>query len=201
MNTLNLHLGCGTVYLDGWINVDIEQEGYSYLTKDRPDLMEVNKTTLDNYYKYPYDAPFDERGGDFVVADVYWDMTQVPYPWDAESVDKILCVGTLEHFYRWEAERMLAEWLRLLKPDGEVLVDVPDMIASLAMIKSANKIEEVEYAIKLIYGSQKNTFSLHKWGYTFWTLQHLMRHVGYKKVFLVDLIEHEYPMFTVRGIK
>lgn len=45
-----LHLGNGTVYLDGWINIDL----HGSLAKDRPDLVKHNLTTIENYYKYPF---------------------------------------------------------------------------------------------------------------------------------------------------
>ena len=54
MKEINLHLGCGTVYLENWINVDIYQEGYTYLANERKDLLEYNKTTIDRYYKYHF---------------------------------------------------------------------------------------------------------------------------------------------------
>ena len=48
---LKLHVGCGTVYLDGYVNLDVEVPGYSFLATERPDLLERNRTTVDRYYK------------------------------------------------------------------------------------------------------------------------------------------------------
>ena len=48
---LKLHVGCGTVYLDGYVNLDVEVPGYSFLAAERPDLMERNRTSVDRYYK------------------------------------------------------------------------------------------------------------------------------------------------------
>jgi hypothetical protein len=44
---LKLHVGCGTVYLEGYVNLDLPVEGYSFLAAERPDLLERNRTTLD----------------------------------------------------------------------------------------------------------------------------------------------------------
>lgn len=189
-----MHLGCGPVYLEGWINADIHQEGYSYLASERKDLLEYNKTTIDNYYKYPW----GKRGGDFVVVDQYLDLSRAPYLLEDNSVDKILIVGTFEHFSRGEGEVLLKEWYRILKKDGELLIDVPDLIGTFRLLENAKNTEEMDWAIRLIYGSQKNKFSFHKWGYTFDTISKLCKSIGFIGIETVDLIKHDYPMFMVK---
>ena len=153
MKEVKLHLGCGPVYLEGWINIDIYQNGYTYLAKERKDLLEYNKTTVDKYYKYL----FGKRKSDFVVVDQYFDLTQVPYPFKDNSVDKILIVETFEHFSQDEGMILLKEWYRILnKKGGEVLIDIPDLIGTFRLLENAKTIEEMNWAIRLIYGSQKN---------------------------------------------
>jgi len=198
MKEVKLHLGCGPVYLEGWINIDIYQNGYTYLAKERKDLLEYNKTTVDKYYKYL----FGKRKSDFVVVDQYFDLTQVPYPFKDNSVDKILIVETFEHFSQDEGMILLKEWYRILnKKGGEVLIDIPDLIGTFRLLENAKTIEEMNWAIRLIYGSQKNAFSFHKWGYTFKTISELCRSSGFKKIEIVDLIKHDYPTFMVKAIK
>ena len=34
---LRLHVGCGTVYLDGYVNIDVWREGFSFLASERQD--------------------------------------------------------------------------------------------------------------------------------------------------------------------
>jgi len=45
-----LHLGNGTVYLDGWINIDM----IGPLATDRPDRVKHNIKTNKNFNKYPF---------------------------------------------------------------------------------------------------------------------------------------------------
>lgn len=94
--TVRLHLGCGGVRLDGYINVDL----------------------------HPHDPsiPDDSRSG--CAADVYADMRQLELA-DA-TVDQIFTVHTLEHFTRWEASDMLRQFRRILKPGGALVVETPD---------------------------------------------------------------------------
>ncbi|MCJ7742970.1 MAG: methyltransferase domain-containing protein [Dehalococcoidales bacterium] len=197
MKGINLHLGCGPVYLEGWLNVDVCQEGYTCLASERKDLLEYNKTTIDRYYKYP----FGKRKGDFVVVDQYLDLAKTPYPFEEESVNSILAVGVFEHFSRDEGIKLLQEWYRILVAGGGVLIDIPDLAGTFRLLENAKNVEEMNWAIRLIYGSQKNPFSFHKWGYTFETLSNLCKTIGFRTVERVNLIEHDYPMLMVRAVK
>jgi hypothetical protein len=38
-----------------------------------------------------------------------------------------MAIHLFEHFYRWECERVLAEWRRLLKPRGRLVLELPDL--------------------------------------------------------------------------
>ena len=194
---VKLHLGCGPVYLEGWTNIDVYNKGYTHLSTDREDLLEYNKTDLDNYYKYTRGT----RKGDFVVADMYMDLAEIPYPFENESVDKILIVNTFEHFSQADAAKLLKEWYRVLKNGGELLIDVPDLIGTLKIVENGKDADEMNWGIRLFYGSQKNDFSFHKWGYTFETIVDLSKKTGFKKVEKINLIKHDYPMIMVKIIK
>ena len=181
MTEVKLHLGCGPVYLEGWTNIDIYNKGYTHLSTDREDLLEYNKTDLDNYYKYTRGT----RKGDFVVADMYMDLAEIPYQFENESVDKILIVNTFEHFSQADAAKLLKEWYRVLKNGGELLI---------------NHILQ-PHLQTFGEGSQKNDFSFHKWGYTFETIADLSKKTGFKKMEKINLIKHDYPMLMVKIIK
>ena len=38
---MKLHLACGDIYLDGWVNIDINDEGRSFLASEKKDLLET----------------------------------------------------------------------------------------------------------------------------------------------------------------
>lgn len=199
-----LHLGCGTVYLKGWINVDLSNK----LAVDNPDLVKHNMTTLNKYYKYPYGKPYQDIGnrpsGNDVVVDMNLDLSNVPYPIRNREVDEILAVSVLEHFSRHMASKLLREWYRILKPSGFLSIDVPDLIGTVKMFTKGSGVLSTpyqEYIISLIYGSQKNAYSFHKWGYTSQTLIYACRQAGFADAYTEHLIEHEYPMFTVKAVK
>ena len=49
------------------------------------------------------------------------------------SVDRILLVHVLEHFVRWEALDLLAQFHRLLKPGGLLIMEHPDLDGCIRM--------------------------------------------------------------------
>jgi SAM-dependent methyltransferase len=43
------------------------------------------------------------------------------------SVDEILSVHVVEHFWRWEVVDVLKEWVRVLKPGGLMVLECPNL--------------------------------------------------------------------------
>ena len=41
--------------------------------------------------------------------------------------DRVAVIHVFEHFYRWEIEKVLAEWKRVLKPGGKLIIELPCM--------------------------------------------------------------------------
>ena len=62
-------------------------------------------------------------GGDYEHLDAH-DITKLNQA--NESVDLIYASHVLEYFYREEAEKVLKEWVRVLKTGGVLRVAVPD---------------------------------------------------------------------------
>ena len=110
-----LHLGNGTVYLDGWINIDIRGK----LAKDCPELVEHNRTTIDKYYKFPFIQNKDNN-----VTDMIMDARKLDF--EDNSIDEILCVNLIDHLKKEEFLRALEEWKRALKIGGKLIIDVDD---------------------------------------------------------------------------
>mgnify|MGYP001574941420 CR=1 FL=1 len=199
---VKIHLGCGQIYLDpadDWTNIDIAIPGYSFLAKDRPDLVQSNRTTLDRYYAHPYrrDAIVTDR---LCVADVFMDARSLEIP--SNSVEEILVVQLLEHFSRVEAADALIEWYRVLQPGGRLVVDTPKLDGLMLEFLAEKSENRREYYYRMIFGSQKNAGAYHKDGYTLAKLSELMQSVGFEGIRdLGNPLGHPYPALTVEGRK
>ena len=64
---------------------------------------------------------FDER------ADEKVDLSKFPWPWQNDSIDEILMLDFLEHFPVKETPKFLEESWRILKMEGRIIIQVPDL--------------------------------------------------------------------------
>ena len=61
-----------------------------------------------------------------VPLDVVADARNLPY--EDGSIDEIYSSELLEHLGRWEYMDALKEWYRVLKIEGKLIVEVPDLL-------------------------------------------------------------------------
>jgi len=183
-----LHLGNGTVYLKDWINIDICER----LAKDFPELVERNSTTVENYYKFPFRANKDNN-----VTDITMDVRKLKFK--NNSIDEMLCVNLIDHIKKEEFLEALKEWKRVLKKGGTLIIDVDDRKKQAEILTSAETIEEVEWALRLIYCDHAKEGRTHWWGYTPEYLKDILMKEGFKHVWTkTDYIVHDmYPNFQI----
>lgn len=195
MSDIRLHIACGTVYLKDYINIDLSLPGH-YLANDRPDLVEQNVTTIDNYYKSDV-SKNDFMTGKYqkkaVVCDKFANVKKLNYP--IGSIKEIVGMHIFEHFTFQEGQDLLEYWYELLEDGGSLRLHVPDI---QGIVDSFN--DDVDWGIRQLYGSQKNSFGIHKSGYTFDTLSRLLRRFSFRDIERLDNI-NSYPAFGIRGYK
>jgi len=199
---LKLHVGCGTVYLEGYVNLDLPVEGYSFLAAERPDLLERNRTTLDRYYKKEESRGTLEGGPrepQACVVDRYAPMDALPYA--PGSVDEIRSVQSLEHLDMREGPRVLRHWYEILKPGGILHVDVPDFEETARQLLAQQDEPSKDWFYRLIYGSQKNPYAFHKNGFSPARLERMLREAGFREVRHIPNTIHFYPVVIAEAIK
>ncbi len=199
---LKLHLGCGTIYLTGFVNIDVRREGYSFLASERPDLVEKNRTLFGKYYKTEITKELILEKGEeprWVVADRFLDITALDY--SPDSVDAMVCVQTLEHFTRAEVQRALKNWFTILRPGGVLHLDVPDFEETAKLLLAQKSEEDKEWYYRLIFGSQKDHFSIHKDGYSEAKLRKILSLRGFRGIRRLTDNRHFYPSILVECTK
>ncbi|MFA5696160.1 MAG: methyltransferase domain-containing protein [Bacilli bacterium] len=187
-----LHLGNGTVYLENWINIDLSGS----LAKDNPAMVERNKTTVENYYKFPFRQNKDNN-----VTDIIMDVRKLEF--DDNSIDRILCVNLIDHMKKEEFIDALKDWHRVLKTGGELIIDVDDRQKQAEILTSAETNEEIEWALRLIYCDHAREGRTHWWGYTPKYLKQLLENNGFEFCWKrTDYIVHDmYPNFQISVTK
>lgn len=99
--------------------------------------------------------------------------------------DEILAVHVVEHFWRWEVEDILREWVRVLKPGGLMILECPNLVSACeAFLKDPERgslpTKEGQRTMWVFYGDPawKDPYMIHRWGYTPSSLQAVMEAAG-----------------------
>jgi predicted SAM-dependent methyltransferase len=110
------------------------------------------------------------------------------------SVDSVYSSHNIEHLYPHEVPLALAEFLRVLKPDGFFVVTCPDL-QSVCKLVAEDKLTDAAYTspagpiapIDILYGlrssmAQGNLYMAHRCGFTQKVLTATLQAAGFKSV-------------------
>ena len=118
---------------------------------------------------------------------------------ESNSVDEILAVHVIEHFWQWEVVDILKEWTRVLKPGGKMILECPNLVsAAEEFLKNPDLAAiggpEGQRSMWVFYGDPgwKDPLMIHRWGYTPKSLATIMSSAG-----LIDL-KQEPAQFKLR---
>lgn len=144
---------------------------------DRPDVVRLHLGAGNRYFRDYINV--DVRGDRL---DREADITSLPE--GDGTVDEILLIHVFEHFWVDEADKILGEYYRVLKPGGRLVMEMPDLKKVLEFFKDPKAPLHVTYGALYggyIFGSEGKTVEdLHKWCWTFETLAAIAKKVGFE---------------------
>lgn len=131
-----------------------------------------------------------------VAPDIQASITEMPMVPDA-SVDAVWSAHNLEHLEPHEVSVALAEFHRVVRPGGFVLVTVPDL-QQVAALVAEDRLDDPAYVsamgpiapLDMLYGLRSalaagNRFMAHRTGYTATTLEKALTRAGFGPVRVV----------------
>lgn len=120
--------------------------------------------------------------------DVLCDLRRLT-PFADDFADEVMAIHVVEHFWRWEVEDILREWVRVLKPGGRMVLECPNLISACEEFlkdpdRGSRSTQEGQRTMWVFYGdpSWKDPYMIHRWGYTPSSLGQLMESVGLIRV-------------------
>jgi len=118
--------------------------------------------------------------------DILSDVLSVPLP--DGCADEIMAIHGFEHLYLWQTGPALAEWHRLLKPGGLLVLEMPDIVKCaknlIKLIDRGDAKALTSLAMHGIYGDagMQDPFMIHRWGWTPKTLIPVLQAAGFTKI-------------------
>ncbi len=120
-----------------------------------------------------------------VNPDFVCDLRMIPEPPD--YFDIVHSRHVLEHFWYDEHPKVMQEWVRILKPGGEMQIEVPNLMFAVDCLKRTQEDPEYDpgmYPMLQIYGQQTGDSDneIHKWAFTQRSLESLFQFVGLEDI-------------------
>lgn len=171
---VKINLGCGLAVCDGWVNVDASLNAlvsgwprsahralYRLSGANRYYSRDEYCALLENHHFVHHDAalglPFADGVADFVYSSHF-----------------------LEHLFKEEAQHVLRESFRVLKPGGVIRVCVPDLAHALSLYGAGRKREMLE---NYFFVEDRSSYlARHKYMYDFELLKTGIEAAGFTNV-------------------
>jgi len=154
---VRLDLGCGHKHEDGWVRVDF--------AVDRKKCSTGGGVT---------------KEGKPLLPDVEADLRSLPFPDD--YADEARAIHVIEHFQVWEAPHVLKEWVRVLKPGADLVIECPCLDKIVKLFDVPNIPPYMTFWG--LYGDPRleDPLMMHHWCYTETQLARLMASVGLEDI-------------------
>ncbi len=194
---MKIHMGCGSVYLREYINVDVPSSR-TFLASERPDLVRQWITTDDDYYGRHADKTVESLShgplNQEYVCDRYGSFFFIPC---YGPIRELLARHSFEHLSQSEAREALYTIRRMMKPGAILRLDVPDHKATLKEYRETEVEQHLKFYERHLFGPQRGDYGYHIMSYTPERLTNLVRDHG----FIYEGAEkniHIYPAFCLR---
>lgn len=99
--------------------------------------------------------------------------------------EEVIAIHLVEHFFEWEVPGLLAEWARLLKPGGALVLEMPDaMKCARNLLEGRQGRKPNQLHMWGLYGDEtlKDPLMMHKSGWWFDRLKPVVAAAGFRAV-------------------
>lgn len=174
LSSVKLNLGCGLAVAPDWLNID---GSLNALVAGMPSPMHRLVYHLTGARQYYSEQEYCRllKGHKFMHHDL---STGIPLK--NEVADYIFSSHFLEHLFRKDADHLLRECYRVLKPGGVLRISVPDLEYALSLYSSGQTEKMIQSYFFVEDGD--NYYSRHKYMYDYAMLSEQLGDIGFSDV-------------------
>lgn len=153
---MKINFGCGARVLDGYYNIDAVRDPNAPRDPELIEAMQFDGARLVN-----------------------------PLPLADGCADEVMAIHVFEHFFRWQVDAILEEWKRLLRIDGGLILELPNLQKCCENILSGRTVGAGKHPDQAgmwgLYGDPRleSPFMCHRWGWTPQTLRVILQQHGF----------------------
>lgn len=187
-STVKVNLGCGLSVAPGWLNIDASPNAFLARWPTLALKALYRASGAKNWFSEERYISII-RGHDFLHHNLDYG---IPLP--DESVDFIYSSHWLEHLFRDDAERLLREAHRVLKPGGCIRTCIPDLEHAVSQYLQGNKEHALEY---FFCTSKKGELGRHQYLYDSEMISDLLLKAGFGRVLRCEYRQGHTPDIEV----
>ena len=116
-----------------------------------------------------------------------------PVPEELRETDVFRLIHVLEHFYRWDACRLLREFHEFLTTGGQLILELPNLASAVDALSGKSGQSKRRWGMWVLYGDPTSCNPLygHRWAWTPETLTQELEAAGFRRII------RERPKFHV----
>ena len=171
---VKINLGCGLAVAPEWINID---GSLNSLVSNLPKFFHKVAYRLTGANRYYSEQEYCRLIGNHIF--VHHDLSY-GIPLNDNTVDFVYSSHFLEHLFLKDAQSLLKESWRVLKPGGVVRVSVPDLAYAVKIYNLGQKREMLENYF--FVNDDNSYYARHKYMYDFSLLSEELEKAGFKNI-------------------
>lgn len=186
---VKVNLGCGLAVAPGWVNID---GSLNALVANLPLVMHKLAYRMTGANRYYTESVYCDLLGNnrFIHHDL---ATGIPL--DDAVADCTYSSHFVEHLFRRDAEHLIAEMHRVLKPGGKARISIPDLAFAVGLYAAGEKERMLTQYFFVEDGDSH--YSRHKYMYDFAMMEDLLLRVGFSKVTRCSFAKGEVPDLAI----
>lgn len=120
-------------------------------------------------------------------------------PFKTKTVDEIYSSHFLEHLPDGKIVFLISECARVLKKEGKIEIEVPDLDAVLRKFLEMDEATREKKGWDWIFGNQRTEYEYHRTGFDRARLEELLKEAGFYKITFESYKDGEIPSIRVKA--